>query len=152
MVIFWISKAPFQKQQKQDWLYSLESYSSFVLNFQDSFRVFSFWIWFVIYCRVLILLESSVWRNKSRVFKKKSVRQAIDRFHSGFIGCNRLGMFLVLLSILFFLSSTEAAGSTFVINPSMTSDFPHYWEECVGSGHAVLGLREDWRSALKIGI
>ncbi|MGQ9779433.1 MAG: GH39 family glycosyl hydrolase [Bacillota bacterium] len=27
--------------------------------------------------------------------------------------------------------------------------FPHYWEECVGSGHATLALREDWRRQLK---
>ncbi|WP_040949398.1 GH39 family glycosyl hydrolase [Gorillibacterium massiliense] len=27
--------------------------------------------------------------------------------------------------------------------------FPHYWETCVGSCHAYMGLREDWRSQLK---
>ena len=27
--------------------------------------------------------------------------------------------------------------------------FPHFWELCVGSCHAVMGLREDWRSQLK---
>ncbi len=26
----------------------------------------------------------------------------------------------------------------------------HYWEQCVGSGHALLGLRQDWREHLKI--
>jgi len=30
-----------------------------------------------------------------------------------------------------------------------TTPFPHYWERCVGSGHAALGLREDWRAHLK---
>ena len=30
-----------------------------------------------------------------------------------------------------------------------TTPFPHYWERCVGSGHALLGLREDWRAHLK---
>ena len=30
-----------------------------------------------------------------------------------------------------------------------TAAFPHYWEECVGSGHALLALREDWRRQLK---
>ena len=30
-----------------------------------------------------------------------------------------------------------------------TTPFEHYWEKCVGSGHAVLGLREDWRAHLK---
>eukprot|EP00038_Savillea_parva_P014212 m.10306 g.10306 ORF g.10306 m.10306 type:complete len:633 (+) comp2734_c0_seq1:3699-5597(+) len=34
-------------------------------------------------------------------------------------------------------------------NPS-TYPFPHYWEECVGSGHAALGLRDDWRNHLKL--
>jgi xylan 1,4-beta-xylosidase len=27
--------------------------------------------------------------------------------------------------------------------------FPHYWEQCVGSCHAYMGLREDWRRLLK---
>ncbi len=27
--------------------------------------------------------------------------------------------------------------------------FPHYWETCVGSGHAAMGLRADWREQLK---
>jgi xylan 1,4-beta-xylosidase len=26
-----------------------------------------------------------------------------------------------------------------------TTPFPHYWEECVGSGHAALALRADWQ-------
>jgi hypothetical protein len=26
--------------------------------------------------------------------------------------------------------------------------FPHYWEKCVGSGHAALGMREDWRTQM----
>jgi len=26
--------------------------------------------------------------------------------------------------------------------------FPHYWEQCVGSGHALLSLRQDWREQL----
>ncbi|MBN1583942.1 MAG: beta-xylosidase [Anaerolineae bacterium] len=30
-----------------------------------------------------------------------------------------------------------------------TMPFPHYWERCVGSGHAALALREDWRRHLK---
>ncbi|WP_026487289.1 GH39 family glycosyl hydrolase [Caldanaerobius polysaccharolyticus] len=30
-----------------------------------------------------------------------------------------------------------------------TTPFVHYWEECVGSGHAALALREDWRLHLK---
>jgi hypothetical protein len=30
-----------------------------------------------------------------------------------------------------------------------SSFFAHRWEESVGSGHAALSLRADWRSALK---
>lgn len=30
-----------------------------------------------------------------------------------------------------------------------TTPFPHYWERCVGSGHAALALRQDWRQHLK---
>jgi xylan 1,4-beta-xylosidase len=30
-----------------------------------------------------------------------------------------------------------------------TVPFPHYWEQCVGSGHAALGLRQDWREQLE---
>jgi len=30
-----------------------------------------------------------------------------------------------------------------------TTPFPHYWEYCVGSCHAPLGLREDWRRQLR---
>lgn len=30
-----------------------------------------------------------------------------------------------------------------------TTPFPHYWERCVGSDHAAMGLREDWRQQLK---
>eukprot|EP01102_Stenamoeba_stenopodia_P023120 TRINITY_DN985_c0_g1_i1.p1 TRINITY_DN985_c0_g1~~TRINITY_DN985_c0_g1_i1.p1 ORF type:complete len:535 (-),score=134.85 TRINITY_DN985_c0_g1_i1:74-1633(-) len=26
--------------------------------------------------------------------------------------------------------------------------FPHFWEECAGSGHALLGLRSDWQAQL----
>ena len=37
----------------------------------------------------------------------------------------------------------------FTINPSSTGmPFPHYWELCVGSCHAVTGLRQDWRDQL----
>jgi len=30
-----------------------------------------------------------------------------------------------------------------------TVPFPHYWERCVGSGHAALALRQDWREQMK---
>lgn len=29
------------------------------------------------------------------------------------------------------------------------TSFPHYWEMCIGSCHAYMGLREDWRKQLK---
>ena len=32
---------------------------------------------------------------------------------------------------------------------SKTQPFPHFWEECVGSCHAALALREDYRQQLK---
>lgn len=33
----------------------------------------------------------------------------------------------------------------------MTSlvDYPHLWEMCVGSSHAAMGLRQDWRDHLR---
>lgn len=31
-----------------------------------------------------------------------------------------------------------------------TKDFPHFWEKCVGSGHASLAMREDWREQIKL--
>ena len=39
---------------------------------------------------------------------------------------------------------------TFSIDPhSAGTPFPHYWEQCVGSCHAVMGLRADWREQLE---
>jgi len=32
---------------------------------------------------------------------------------------------------------------------SLGHPFPHYWEHCVGSCHAVMGLRADWRAQLE---
>ena len=28
-------------------------------------------------------------------------------------------------------------------------DFPHFWEHCVGSGHAALALRADWQAQMQ---
>ena len=40
--------------------------------------------------------------------------------------------------------------TTFTVDVNQpTTPFPHYWEYCVGSCHAPLGLREDWRSQLR---
>ena len=39
---------------------------------------------------------------------------------------------------------------TFTVDASSAGvPFPHYWELCVGSCHAPLGLREDWRRQLR---
>ncbi len=39
---------------------------------------------------------------------------------------------------------------SFLIDPhSPGAPFPHYWEQCVGSCHAVMGLRADWRAQLE---
>jgi len=32
---------------------------------------------------------------------------------------------------------------------SKSTPFPHYWELCVGSCHAIMGLRQDWREQLE---
>lgn len=38
----------------------------------------------------------------------------------------------------------------FVVEASRAGTaFPHYWEQCVGSCHAVMGLRSDWREQLE---
>jgi xylan 1,4-beta-xylosidase len=42
------------------------------------------------------------------------------------------------MTIEFFVDTTLAG-----------TPFPHYWELCVGSGHAVMGLRQDWRDQLE---
>jgi xylan 1,4-beta-xylosidase len=34
------------------------------------------------------------------------------------------------------------------VGAASTSSFAHHWEECVGSGHASLTLRADWRAHL----
>jgi|EP01046_Picozoa_sp_COSAG06_P053192 xylan 1,4-beta-xylosidase len=52
------------------------------------------------------------------------------------------------------LSPSSAAAATQVsfeatLNGSTLLPFPHYWEECVGSGHMALGLRSDWQAHLK---
>ena len=37
----------------------------------------------------------------------------------------------------------------FVDTTNKGTTFPHYWEQCVGSCHAVMGLRSDWREQLE---
>jgi len=35
------------------------------------------------------------------------------------------------------------------LSPAGLLPFPHFWEECVGSSHMMLGTRADWRAHLK---
>ena len=47
------------------------------------------------------------------------------------------------------ITAQELLPANFGVNVSgMAADFHHSWEECVGSGHASLTLRSDWRSHL----
>lgn len=52
-------------------------------------------------------------------------------------------------AILLFLSCINAAYVEVQADPSLASSWEHVWEACVGSGHAALGLRADWREHLK---
>ncbi len=60
---------------------------------------------------------------------------------------------LVLALIVAFVSASRTSSSARALSYSIdlggaTTPFPHVWEECVGSGHAALSLRADWRAAL----
>jgi xylan 1,4-beta-xylosidase len=38
----------------------------------------------------------------------------------------------------------------FLVDPSRQGrPFPHYWEQCVGSCHAIMGMQADWRKQLE---
>ena len=39
-------------------------------------------------------------------------------------------------------------GIGYVFDVNHQTKFPHYWEKCVGSGHAALALREDYRKQM----
>ena len=59
----------------------------------------------------------------------------------------------VLATVLSLALCTCSRGDvTFRVNTTVQQhdDWPHYWEECVGSGHAALGLRPDWRAHLAL--
>lgn len=65
--------------------------------------------------------------------------------------------FLILVTLLYqALSvqnpeiSTKACNQQFTFDLTKTSEWNHYWERCVGSGHGLLGLRSDWQKHLKI--
>ncbi len=56
---------------------------------------------------------------------------------------------LVALAAINGISRASAIDASFEIDLSQpTTPFPHFWSRCVGSGHAALALREDWRQAL----
>ena len=46
-------------------------------------------------------------------------------------------------------SGTKTATAAIDVTQS-GSNFVHNWEECVGSGHMLLGTRVDWRNHLKL--
>lgn len=52
---------------------------------------------------------------------------------------------LVLAALL----ATGLAVTLFSVSSSPVSRFPHAWEACVGSGHAALALRSDWRTQIE---
>ncbi|EFA85113.1 beta-xylosidase-like protein [Heterostelium album PN500] len=59
-------------------------------------------------------------------------------------------MIKLLLSFLLLIGLVAAQSVQFQADISNRTEWDHYWERCVGSGHAWLGTRQDWRDALKI--
>jgi len=61
-------------------------------------------------------------------------------------------MVSLCLMCCFHLSSSSVASLgdslQFSVDMTTTTEWDHYWERCVGSGHALLGLRHDWREHL----
>eukprot|EP01132_Coremiostelium_polycephalum_P002860 gene2860-3554_t len=57
-----------------------------------------------------------------------------------------------ILLVLSLIASISLGQNTvqFSADVSNTNDWEHYWERSVGSGHAWLGTRQDWREALQI--
>ena len=54
----------------------------------------------------------------------------------------------IMLNSYAHCAGTHTALSFTVDLSSPRVPFPHTWEECVGSGHAALGLRQDWKQQL----
>eukprot|EP00930_Biecheleria_cincta_P000834 TRINITY_DN102029_c0_g1_i1.p1 TRINITY_DN102029_c0_g1~~TRINITY_DN102029_c0_g1_i1.p1 ORF type:complete len:559 (-),score=74.99 TRINITY_DN102029_c0_g1_i1:216-1892(-) len=66
-----------------------------------------------------------------------------------------MASFLLHISLSIFTVGTSAkskhvAGT--VDLAAVGSPFEHYWKRCVGSGHMLLGTREDWRTHLKLAV
>ena len=59
-------------------------------------------------------------------------------WHSGIAFCGCTGA-----SVTIHLDAAAAAAS------STPAPLPHMWKRCFGSGHAALGLRDDWVGQLK---
>jgi len=58
-------------------------------------------------------------------------------------------MQLLLFAFLCSIGLSVSQPGIFSVNVSSISQFEHFWERCVGSGHALLALRQDWRHQLK---
>lgn len=53
------------------------------------------------------------------------------------------------VAVLLMLSTRQPfAQTTFTVDKSATSPWKHHWEESIGSGHAALTSRADWRAHL----
>lgn len=56
---------------------------------------------------------------------------------------------LLCLLFIVIVATAQSFDNSFYVNTTApTSPFPHFWERCVGSGHASLALREDYRKQL----
>jgi xylan 1,4-beta-xylosidase len=55
---------------------------------------------------------------------------------------------LILLQWLCTCMTLGNASPDFHVQLNNLTKFEHYWERCVGSGHAALGQRQDWREQL----
>ena len=62
-------------------------------------------------------------------------------------------MFSLFIIIIATFSQTQSLQQWKIkIDSSTTSPFYYFWDKCVGSGHAALMLRDDWRSWMKQGV
>lgn len=59
-----------------------------------------------------------------------------------------IGALLCVLGLALTLSCAQLMVTVDTTAPGQ--HWPHVWEECVGSGHAALALRADWRASLAI--
>ncbi|EDQ85675.1 uncharacterized protein MONBRDRAFT_38796 [Monosiga brevicollis MX1] len=57
-------------------------------------------------------------------------------------------MALALVALVAAAQGSAAASMDVTVDLGQTTPLAHYWKECVGSGHALLATRVDWRSHL----